>query len=65
MKARRWIFWVLLAALFAYEGYALMTPEAGDTISEITWAVSMQAPVIGFFFGVLAGHFFWQRGGKA
>jgi len=61
MKPRKYIFWILLALLFAYEGYALLTPEPGDTISEITWAVSTSAPVIAFFFGVLCGHFFWQR----
>lgn len=61
MKARPYIFWALLLALFIYEGYALLTPSAGDTISELTWAMTKAAPIITFLFGVLCGHLFWSK----
>ena len=54
------IFLLLVLALFIYEGIALMNAAPGDTISEIMWAAS-QRPLIPFAFGVLCGHFFWQR----
>lgn len=61
MKSRKWIFWALLAGMFLYEGYALLTPAHGDTISEIVWDITKVAVVIVFFFGVLCGHFFWPK----
>ena len=61
MKARPYIFWALLAAMFAYELYAILSPSPGDTISEITWSMTTAAPIITFLFGVLCGHFFWSR----
>lgn len=60
MKPRTWVFWVLCAALLAYEFYALATPGADDTISEIVWGLSSR-PLIPFVLGFLMGHFFWQR----
>jgi hypothetical protein len=46
--------------MLIYEFYALATPASGDTISEIFWFLS-QWPLVPFAFGVLCGHFFWQR----
>ncbi len=60
MRARPLIFWLLLLALFIYEGYALLTPASGDTISEITWGL-LRHPLVPFLVGLLCGHFFWQR----
>lgn len=62
MKPHPIIFWVLVLALIAYEVYAILTPASGDTISETIWNLSHLSPMIAFFFGVLMGHFFWQRG---
>ena len=52
----------LLALLLAgYEGWTLSNAAEGDTISEVVWALTERFPVISFLFGVVAGHFFWQR----
>lgn len=55
-----WVFWVLVAALFGYEAWALFNHQAGDTISEIFWRISRN-PLVPFLMGFLMGHFFWQR----
>jgi hypothetical protein len=51
-----WIGWDLVVAT---------NREKGDTISEITLAISMMAPVLPFAVGFLAGHLFggmeWVR----
>ena len=57
----KWIFGIMVLGLFIYEGYALINTKPGDTISEIIWAMSKR-PLIPFLFGLLMGHFFWQRG---
>ena len=54
------IFAVLVIALFVYEGIALLNGKSGDTISEIFWYYSRR-PLVPFLFGMLCGHFFWQR----
>lgn len=54
---------VLLGAVMAlgvYEGYALWSAQSGDTISELVWHLS-ERPFFPFVFGVICGHFFWQR----
>lgn len=70
MTERRLVFGVIFAlaviALLGYEGYALWTPETGDTISEIVWSRSCEGAafvpfIVGFVMGGLGGHFFWQR----
>lgn len=55
-----WIFALLIIALFVYEGIALFNSKSGDTISEILWHLS-QRPLVPFLFGLLMGHFFWQK----
>ena len=55
-----WIFAALVAALFVYEGYALINSKSGDTISEIFWNLSRR-PLVPFLLGMLMGHFFWQE----
>jgi len=54
------IFALLVLGLFVYEAYALINSKSGDTISEIVWHLS-QRPLVPFLFGLLCGHFFWQR----
>lgn len=54
------IFAVLVAALFVYEAIALVNAKPGDTISEIFWHLSRR-PLVPFLFGLLCGHFFWQK----
>ena len=54
------IFAILVAGLFIYEAIALFNSKSGDTISEIFWHLS-QRPLVPFLFGLLCGHFFWQR----
>lgn len=52
-------FWLSIAGILAYEGYALHQRE-GRTISEIVWRLTVAHPMVAFGFGVLMGHFFWQ-----
>lgn len=56
----RHLLYLSCAGLAAYEVAALRSKEDGDTISEKVWALSKR-PLIPFAFGMLAGHFFWQR----
>jgi len=56
----KYIFAGLILALFIYEAWALTNKASGDTISEIFWYLSRR-PIVPFLFGVLCGHFFWQR----
>lgn len=61
MKPRPVIFLVACVFMGGYELYALSTPAEGDTISEIMWRYARSYPILPFAFGVLMGHFFWQR----
>lgn len=54
------LFWTILGAGAAYEVVALANSKDGDTISEYVWE-SCDRPLVPFFFGMAAGHFFWQR----
>jgi hypothetical protein len=56
-----YIFGLLILGLFIYEFFALASSRRGDTISEIIWDVTKKYPLIPFLFGMLMGHFFWQR----
>ena len=49
------------AALLVYEGWTLINKEPGDTISETIWEDAKSRPLIPFLFGLLMGHFFWQK----
>lgn len=49
------------AALLAYEGWTLVNKEPEDTISETIWDGAKDRPLIPFLFGLLMGHFFWQK----
>ena len=59
------LFVTTFVAWLGYEVWAIATPAAGDTISEIVWALSSRRPFVpfgvGFGLGLLCGHFFWQR----
>lgn len=61
MRTRFAVLASLVLGLFVYEGWSLWTPEDGDTISEVVWTLSDQYPVLVLFFGILYGHWFWQR----
>jgi len=54
-------FLALVGGLCVYELVALKTKCEGDTISEIMWTTTTKRPILPFAFGVLMGHFFWQR----
>jgi len=56
----RVIFYGLCLGLLLYEGAALTNEKEDDTISEIFWEASKR-PLVPFAFGMLCGHFFWQR----
>jgi hypothetical protein len=56
----KWIFGLLCLSLGAYEVFALLNAKTGDTISEIFWHLSRR-PLVPFLFGLLCGHFFWQK----
>ena len=51
----------LVGGLVAYELVALSEKRRGDTISEIVWTETSHYAILPFAFGVLMGHFFWQR----
>ena len=55
------LFLALVGGLLAYEAVTLANNREGDTISEIIWTVTTKRPLVPFAFGVLMGHFFWQR----
>lgn len=63
MTTKRWVqlvFILSLVGLGIYEGYGIAQSAPGDTISELVWSVS-HIPLVPFAFGVVMGHFFWQR----
>jgi hypothetical protein len=55
------VFLGLVGGLCVYELVTLANNREGDTISEIMWATTTRRPILPFAFGVLMGHFFWQR----
>ncbi len=56
------VFLALVGGMVAYELVALAEKRRGDTISEIIWTETSHYAILPFAFGVLMGHFFWQRG---
>ena len=56
--AMAWL--IAIAALIAYEMYAVLNAAQGDTLSEAVWKYG-QHPMLAFAVGVLVGHFWWQR----
>lgn len=59
-----WVEWLLIGgiiALFIYEILALVDHSVKTpSISELVWTASKR-PLLPFAFGLLMGHFFWQR----
>jgi hypothetical protein len=47
------------AGLVAYDLYAAVSPEQGDTISEVIAREARRRPIIAFGLGVIVGHWFW------
>lgn len=47
------------AGLVAYDLYAAVSPEQGDTISEVIAREARRRPIIAFGLGVVVGHWFW------
>lgn len=54
--------WVLYLSIIGILFYELKAAIGGHdrTISEIVWAASSR-PMVPFLFGLLMGHFFWQK----
>ena len=50
-----------VAVLIAWDVYVALTPEDGDTISEVTLSFAQLHPVLPFVFGVVMGHLFWPQ----
>jgi uncharacterized membrane protein YbjE (DUF340 family) len=50
---------VAIVFLLALEGWSLKNKRERDTISEVTWRVTMRKPFIAFLVGFLMGHLFW------
>ena len=46
--------------LLAYEAWTLLNKKQGDTISESVWRASRR-PLVPFAFGMLMGHFFFNK----
>ncbi len=57
----KWVFLGLVGGLLVYEFATLANKRPGDTISEIVWDATAHRPLVPFAFGLLMGHFFWQR----
>jgi len=52
----------IVLALVGYEAAALSNAAAGDTISEVVWALDGRfGGIVGLLFGIIMGHFFWPR----
>jgi hypothetical protein len=47
--------------LGGYELVALIGRKPGTTISAHVWESCTKRPLIPFLFGLISGHFFWQR----
>jgi hypothetical protein len=45
--------------LLAYDLYAAISPEEGDTISEVVAKEARKRPIIAVGVGVVIGHLFW------
>lgn len=45
--------------LLGVEIYSFITPEEGDTISEISWDLIKNYPVVGVLVGIVLGHIAW------
>ncbi len=43
------------------EVYALGSGVPGRTLSELVWGIAYNYPLLPLAFGLLMGHFFWQR----
>ena len=54
-----WLGWVIAGLMI--EGFALASRTPGATLSEHVWAVTTNYPLLPLGFGILCGHFFWQR----
>jgi hypothetical protein len=64
MKLTGTVLITVALALVAYDIRAAVTPEEGDTISEVIAEAARKRPIVAFGFGVLAGHWFWSLGGQ-
>lgn len=61
---RRWTIGLLVgvtALLIGWDVYVALTPQRGDTISEVVLSWAKQRPVIPFGLGVLMGHLLWPQ----
>jgi hypothetical protein len=50
---------VAIVFLLGLEAWSLKNKRERDTISEITWRVTMRKPFVAFLVGFLCGHLFW------
>jgi uncharacterized membrane protein len=49
----------IIVAVLVLEGFSLINKRERDTISEVTWRVTLRKPFIAFLAGFLCGHLFW------
>lgn len=54
-----WCVWLLVG--LGLEVWALASRTPGATLSEHVWLITTRYPLLPLGFGMLAGHFFWQR----
>ncbi len=54
-----WLGWVMLG--LGLEVGALVSQKPGTTLSETVWMITRDYPLLPLAFGLLMGHFFWQR----
>lgn len=60
MMNMHWFAYAILLLAVVYEAIALVNGQPGDTLTEITWTLSQQWPILPFAAGVIAGHLFWR-----
>ncbi len=56
-----WLWFIWLVCGLTIEVYALATRVPGRTLSEVVWYITRNYPLLPLAFGLLLGHFFWQR----
>ena len=56
-----WIIVATAALLIGWDIFVAVTPQGGDTISEVLLTFARRHPALPFAFGVLMGHLFWPQ----
>jgi uncharacterized membrane protein YhdT len=55
-KKTAWVIWVAISILLGWEIKVYISPEMGDTISEVYLSAAFAHPMVPFLTGLLMGH---------